>query len=197
LADRRRARRNSYSSGGNSTASARNGNNRASPGCGNRYFERIEIRGLSPAAPKGTRSTHLIDWDWPAHIDRMRATGAPGEEQSAFRHAPAAQSRRKSQEAGATSDKGLTVCCGRGRISAKATRKMPYAEKTPNANAATDAQISIARSNRSVIQSAFVDRIFGIFGTSIVLSSAGEAAFPSEKPIERLASATSTRSTQV
>jgi hypothetical protein len=46
---------------------------------------------------------------------------------------------------------------------------MPYAEKTPNANAATDAQISIARSNRSVIQSAFVDRIFGIFGISIVL----------------------------
>jgi hypothetical protein len=34
---------------------------------------------------------------------------------------------------------------------------MPYAEKTPKANAAIDAQISITKFNTSVIQSAFVD----------------------------------------
>jgi len=65
---------------------------------------------------------------------------------------------RKYQEAGAISDEsGLTACRGRGRIRAKAIRKIPYAAKTPNANAAIDAQISIAKFNRSPIQSAFVD----------------------------------------
>jgi hypothetical protein len=34
---------------------------------------------------------------------------------------------------------------------------MPYAANTPKANAAIDAQISIAKFNRSPIQSAFVD----------------------------------------
>jgi hypothetical protein len=43
---------------------------------------------------------------------------------------------------------------------AKATRKTPYAAKTPKANAAIDAQTSIARFNRSAIQSAFVVCIF-------------------------------------
>jgi hypothetical protein len=55
----------------------------------------------------------------------------------------------------------LTACRGRGRIRAKATRRTPYAENTPKANAAIDAQISIAKFNRSAIQSAFVDCIFG------------------------------------
>ena len=46
---------------------------------------------------------------------------------------------------------------GCGRIRAKPTRKIPYAPSTPNAIDPTDAQINIAKFNKSAIGPAPVD----------------------------------------
>ena len=51
----------------------------------------------------------------------------------------------------------FTACRGRGRISAKPTLSIPYAVNSPNAIAAMHAQISIAKFNRSAIESALVN----------------------------------------
>lgn len=67
------------------------------------------------------------------------------------------------QEICAISGLGLTAATrGRGRMSEKMTRKMPYAAKTPKTRAATDAQINIARFNKSDIQSTLVNLLSSI-----------------------------------
>lgn len=83
------------------------------------------------------------------------------------------------QETRAISGCGFTASRARGRIRAKPTRKIPYAAKIPNASAAMDAQINIAKFNRPAIQTALIDCLLGFGSLALPRPNRGKPRFAS------------------